>query len=163
MRRRFHTYLRIALALYGLQLFGQDPPPEPDEDQAARQAWFYSQRAFPLGTIPPGARLNAITQLNRIDQAARARRQQAAAQRPRDSRLALTADAQNWTQIGPQPTGGGTVAATAGRINAIAVDPRDNNTAYLAAAEGGVWKTTDGGVTWTPLTDQQVVDYPSRN
>jgi len=26
---------------------------------------------------------------------------------------------------------------------------------YLGAAQGGVWKTTDGGLTWTPLTDSQ--------
>ena len=32
-----------------------------------------------------------------------------------------------------------------GRIASLAIDPRSNNTVYAGAAEGGVWKTTDGG------------------
>ena len=42
-----------------------------------------------------------------------------------------------------------------GRIAGIAADPADGNTLYIAAAGGGVWKTTDGGSTWNPLTDSQ--------
>ena len=49
----------------------------------------------------------------------------------------------------------GTPNVVAGRVNAVAIDPRDNNTVYMGAAEGGVWKTTNGGLNWTPLTDQQ--------
>src|SRR5439155_27062426 len=39
----------------------------------------------------------------------------------------------------------------------MVVDPRDQsgNTIYLGAANGGVWKTVDGGANWTPLTDYQ--------
>ncbi len=40
-----------------------------------------------------------------------------------------------------------------GRINAIAYDALDENTVYAGAADGGVWKTTDMGNTWTPLSD----------
>ena len=36
----------------------------------------------------------------------------------------------------------------------VAYDPRDGNVVYVAAAQGGVWKTTDGGLVWAPLTDQ---------
>jgi hypothetical protein len=45
-----------------------------------------------------------------------------------------------------------------GRVTALAVDPSDpsGNTIYLGAAQGGVWKTTDGGSTWTPLPDHPV-------
>src|SRR5206468_9545966 len=67
--------------------------------------------------------------------------------------------------IGPQPTltlaeqtGSGTgVGApySAGRVAALAVDPRDPKVVYMGAAGGGVWKTTDGGQHWTPLTDDQ--------
>ncbi len=35
------------------------------------------------------------------------------------------------------------------------VHPNDPNTVYIGGAQGGVWKTTDGGETWQPLTDQQ--------
>lgn len=40
-----------------------------------------------------------------------------------------------------------------GRGNAIAVDPSNPNTLYLGSAQGGVWKSTNGGATWTPLND----------
>jgi photosystem II stability/assembly factor-like uncharacterized protein len=42
-----------------------------------------------------------------------------------------------------------------GRVAAVAADPHDANTVYIAAAGGGVWKTTDGGTSWGPLTDNQ--------
>src|SRR6202011_37862 len=35
------------------------------------------------------------------------------------------------------------------------VDPTNTNVVYAGAAQGGIWKTTDGGTTWTPLTDTQ--------
>jgi photosystem II stability/assembly factor-like uncharacterized protein len=44
---------------------------------------------------------------------------------------------------------------SSGRVAAVAADPTDLNTVYIAAAAGGVWKTSDGGTTWTPLTDDQ--------
>ncbi|MFP5206343.1 MAG: Ig-like domain repeat protein [Acidobacteriota bacterium] len=42
-----------------------------------------------------------------------------------------------------------------GRITGIAVDPTNSSTIYIAAADGGVWKTTNGGTSWAPLTDNQ--------
>jgi len=66
-----------------------------------------------------------------------------------------------WTLIGPQPLIGpdgksytGTMAHS-GLVNAAAVDPRNSSVVYLGTAGGGVWKTTDGGQTWIPLTDNQ--------
>ena len=62
-----------------------------------------------------------------------------------------------WVPKGPAPILGGTPGGdpTTGRIAGIAADPSDPNTVYIAAAGGGVWKTTDGGSDWTPLTDAQ--------
>ncbi len=40
-----------------------------------------------------------------------------------------------------------------GRVGAIAVDPSSPNIVYLGGANGGVWKSTDAGANWTPLTD----------
>ncbi|HMQ69523.1 MAG TPA: T9SS type A sorting domain-containing protein [Ignavibacteria bacterium] len=40
-----------------------------------------------------------------------------------------------------------------GRTNSIAFHPTDPNIFYIAAAQGGVWKTIDGGINWTVLTD----------
>jgi photosystem II stability/assembly factor-like uncharacterized protein len=42
-----------------------------------------------------------------------------------------------------------------GRITGIAPSPTDPNTIVVATAGGGVWKTTNGGSAWAPLTDGQ--------
>src|SRR5436190_11961791 len=58
---------------------------------------------------------------------------------------------QAWHELGPAPLsgfGGGT-----GRISAIAVSRTNANLYYVAGADGGVWKSTNAGGTWTPLTD----------
>ena len=58
-----------------------------------------------------------------------------------------------WTAIGPAPRNEG--ANASGRIAGIAVDPTDSSNIYVAAAGGGVWQSTDGGLTYNPLTDTQ--------
>jgi photosystem II stability/assembly factor-like uncharacterized protein len=71
-------------------------------------------------------------------------------------------DAVNWTAIGPAPISNGQTPGSqpvSGRIAAIAADPTDPATLYLAAAGGGVWKTTDAGADWAPLTDDQVTAF----
>jgi len=40
-----------------------------------------------------------------------------------------------------------------GRVGDIAVDPVKHSTWYVAAASGGVWKTTNSGTTWSPIFD----------
>jgi len=75
-----------------------------------------------------------------------------------------------WSPLGPAPltsdaTGNGTqdYGTVAGRATAIAIDPADptGNTIYIGGAQAGVWKSSNaadfaaGGVTWTPLTDDQ--------
>jgi uncharacterized protein (TIGR03437 family) len=59
--------------------------------------------------------------------------------------LAQPAVAQNWGFVGP-------LGAPA-RILALAADPQSTSVIYLAAPGGGVWKTQDGGITWTPQLD----------
>jgi photosystem II stability/assembly factor-like uncharacterized protein len=49
-----------------------------------------------------------------------------------------------WRSIGPY---------RGGRALAVAGIPGDADTFYFGAVAGGVWKTTDGGATWEPLTD----------
>jgi hypothetical protein len=64
-----------------------------------------------------------------------------------------------WQSIGPAPILNGQTAGSrpvSGRITGIAADPKDPNTVYIAAAGGGVWKTTNAtsaNASWTPLTD----------
>jgi photosystem II stability/assembly factor-like uncharacterized protein len=40
-----------------------------------------------------------------------------------------------------------------GRINCMAFHPTNSNVYYVGVAQGGVWKTTNNGVSWTPITD----------
>ena len=61
-----------------------------------------------------------------------------------------------WTFMGPKPItneywSGNENAG--GRVPAIACHPTNAAIAYIGSASGGVWKTDNSGVNWTPLTD----------
>src|SRR5260370_15097829 len=43
------------------------------------------------------------------------------------------------------------------RVASIAGIPGDPSIYYAGAASGGVWKTTDGGLHWTPVSDSMPV------
>ena len=64
-----------------------------------------------------------------------------------------------WTEIGPRPVPNGqtqqfpAVAPVTGRATMIVVDPTNSNKIYLGAAQGGVWRSLDGGLTWSPIFD----------
>ena len=58
------------------------------------------------------------------------------------------APAPRFTYVGP-PNGG--------RIASVAGVPGDTNTYYFGAATGGIWKTTDGARTFTPIFDNEPV------
>ncbi len=56
----------------------------------------------------------------------------------------------DWQELGPftQESKSGQ-----GRVNTFAVDPNNSNIYYVGAPAGGIWKSTDTGLTWTPLAD----------
>src|SRR5262245_62097709 len=68
----------------------------------------------------------------------------------------------NWVQMGPQAIpngqslGGGTRILVTGRVTGIAIHPTTPSTQYVSGARGGVWKTTDGGATWTAKSDNEI-------
>jgi hypothetical protein len=62
----------------------------------------------------------------------------------------------NWTELGPvgSPSGPSPYSRTgAGRVNFVRFDPTNPNTMYIGAPNGGLWKSTDAGTTWTTNTD----------
>jgi len=62
----------------------------------------------------------------------------------------------NWQSLGPATTPleiGSSDIRGVGRLNGIAFDPDNEDIIYVAAPDGGVWKTTNGGQSWTVLTD----------
>ncbi len=67
------------------------------------------------------------------------------------SKLKTKTDQSNWQNMGPNSSLGG--YAGIGRINCIAFHPTNNNTFWIGAPSGGLWKTTDGGNNWEVLTD----------
>jgi hypothetical protein len=73
------------------------------------------------------------------------------------SALIPAAPVATWTPIGPAPIPNGQTSpsevAVSGRVTAIAVDPTNANTVYVGTAQGGVYLSTDGGASWTPLLD----------
>jgi photosystem II stability/assembly factor-like uncharacterized protein len=53
-----------------------------------------------------------------------------------------------WRQIGP---------FRGGRVLAVAGVPGDPNTYYFGAVAGGIFKSTNGGMTWVPMFDHQSI------
>ncbi len=114
-------------------------------------------------TLPPAAprRRQAPRQAPRPSPAAALGRAAArAVERLEDRRLFAVAGltAGTWTSVGPSSLTGSTAPGTqvaSGRVSGIATDPADVNTFYVATVGGGVWKTTNGGTTYTTTTGSQ--------
>lgn len=111
----------------------------------AREDWFYYQRAFPLATIPEGARQRALGQAEKIAEIVRPDKAGAASV---------------WTSVGP----GGYDSSLppsqswgrmSGRVRALAIDRTNPARLLLGTASGGAWLSTNSGGSWTPLTDSQ--------
>ncbi len=92
---------------------------------------FYLQRAFPFATFDLNAYEAALRQAREIDQT--------------NTRQAGFNN--NWVVQGP-----GNIGA---RVNVVAIHLTDENIIYAGFSQGGVFKTIDGGQSWTPIFDQQ--------
>lgn len=95
-----------------------------------REIYFWERRAYPFGRIPQGARQAAFEYVES------------------KMRVFGTPGLQSiarWSPIGPFNVGG--------RIRSLAVHPTDGKTLWCAAADGGVWKSTNSGNSWTAMMD----------
>ena len=99
-------------------------------------AWFYRQRAYPNPAIDPAGQRLALAQARELAAVAEDRRR-------RGDKSALLGAI--WQQRGPDNVGA--------RVTDLAIHPTDPDICYAAMATGGVFKTTDGGQTWTPIFD----------
>ncbi len=144
IERRIKRTSSVFLLFCSLFLFSfssataqNDADREESSRQQDRYGWFRRIREGRGGRVDAKVRLRALSTMQK---------------RLGDPNPAApSSSGTQWSLIGPQPAD----YLSSGRVTALAVDPNDTNTVYLGAAEGGIWKTTDGGLTWTPLTDQQ--------
>src|SRR3984893_9185406 len=67
--------------------------------------------------------------------------------KPKDPMSSPTFSGLHLRAIGP--------AFTSGRVIGFAVDPENSQRYFVAAASGGVWRTTNNGTSWTPVFDTQ--------
>jgi hypothetical protein len=119
-----------------------------------REQWFYSHHQLPNGKPATDLFKKAQETAHKLPAAA-----QKMAGGPRTTPPGSVPS--TWTSLGPAPirTGTGFTAdpmPVSGRVSSIAISTtQTGETLYVGAADGGVWKSTDNGQRWTPLTDSQ--------
>lgn len=66
--------------------------------------------------------------------------------------------AANWVALGP--SGWNRTSSWnpgTGRLTYVAIHPSNEQVIYVSSPGGGIWKTTNGGTTWVPLTDNNAL------
>lgn len=97
---------------------------------------YWESRLMPDGSFPPAG-------INRTNWNAYLKNQTTPEGSPAQA---------NWAALGPNSSPGG--EAGMGRVNCIAFAPNAPNTIWVGTPAGGLWRSTDNGNTWTPMTDQ---------
>lgn len=130
---------RVVLALCVVVAVAEAQAPVVMKDSPGlRWKHFYEQRAYPFAKIPDGA-------------LRRARKQMESQFGVRRGFLSAQAVGNGWTAVGPN-----TVSinlGSSGRLTSIVVHPTQPNIMFVAGAQGGVWRTINGGANWLPVTD----------
>ncbi|HVG19764.1 MAG TPA: hypothetical protein VNI02_11995 [Blastocatellia bacterium] len=122
--------------------FDLEAEPGGDDDPEGRSDWFLFQRAYPSDSIPPDARAQAWESI------------------PKFRAESLTPQAApGWRAIGPAstwPLFRGNWGLTSGRVNSVAVSPSNSRVVLAGSATGGIWRSGDGGATFSAASDDQV-------
>ncbi|MCU0359623.1 MAG: T9SS type A sorting domain-containing protein [Bacteroidia bacterium] len=107
--------------------------------QFKRWEWYWQQRVGPNGEFPKNTVLHdELAKYNELHSNEK-------------SSAISSATVANWSFKGPQSSSGG--YSGIGRINCIAFHPSIATTFWVGTPAGGLWKTTNGGSTWTTNTD----------
>lgn len=96
---------------------------------------FWAPRTFPSGQISNVNPGDGILQHQNLQQV----------------NNSLKSSTSPWSVMGPYVSNGGYDGI--GRLNTIVFHPNDVNTWFVGSPGGGLWKTSDGGSSWAPLTD----------
>ena len=156
-------FLLVGVAFAALPLRGEDGG-EADRDHPAERAeWNAMLRRDASGRVLAENRLKAL------DATCQMPVDPSMAKGPAGSftrsaagpsvRSSYTFSGTTWQSLGPQPMQSYTgiphrqYASVAGRVDAIAISPADSNVILIGAATGGIWKSTDAGTTWRPVSD----------
>ncbi|MBR9975348.1 MAG: hypothetical protein KFF77_07185 [Bacteroidetes bacterium] len=102
----------------------------------ARAEYFRARAVWPHGDVSAESRLRVFEQMRRL---------------PVYAPLTKGSAVGDWTNVGPDNIGG--------RIFALALNPLNPLTMYVGAADGGVWRSWDGGLGWTSVSD----DFPTQS
>ncbi|HEY4962120.1 MAG TPA: hypothetical protein VII29_14775, partial [Terriglobales bacterium] len=115
------------------------------------------KRGLPTLLLDPGARSRAIRQLEQQEKSLLSLHAKA---KLAGKTGALVVPVPSWNPLGPAPIPNGQTdplfvneLPVSGRVSAIAVDPVDANTVYVGTAQGGLYRTQNGGQAWTGLMD----------
>ncbi len=97
--------------------------------------------------VPEGARERAIQQMERQEKQLKSR--------PAATSMRSLVNTTDWVFIGPNPIPlgqtQGTRVAVSGRTISIAIHPTNPDIVYVGTAQGGLYKTTNGGANWSKL------------
>ena len=120
-------------------------PDQPDE----AERWRLLQMVDENGRIPERALLNAWEHAKQMpyEQAAWPAENQQSKRSADGISVENVAGIQptGWTWLGPGNVGG--------RIRSIVISPIDPQTMWIGSVAGGIWRSTNGGASWTPLND----------
>ncbi|MBE0569998.1 MAG: T9SS type A sorting domain-containing protein [Ignavibacteriaceae bacterium] len=136
--------LLFLISIYGQYQSVWDQVPEDirEKNSFKRYEWFYRPRTDENGKFPK----------EHVEQQIAIEEQKVIENNLRLEKVDDTSDL--WTNIGPIgidmtssfiPYWG----KVSGRVRGLDVHPTDPNIVYAGAAAGGIWKTTNGGTTWT--------------